>query len=241
MAAFAPERFSQFVFDFDGVLFDSARECFVLAARAASGPDWKDKFSSADFRGLEYAFLKSRYHVGPPWQFALLLKLLLENRVPQRTEDFLLIAERERGIWESFTEAYFAERKELSKNPTEWLNSFGMHKGPLEFFRSAMERGQARVLSTRNEESILRLLRELARIPVKDEILFPRAGAKEKWELLLEHCGDLDPAQVLFLDDYVAHLLPALDRGFGAHLAAWGYLSPFDKEIAARKGLPVLE
>ncbi len=37
-----------------------------------------------------------------------------------------------------------------------------------------------RALSTRNEESILRLLREMAGIPVSAEVMLPRAGAKKQ-------------------------------------------------------------
>ena len=70
--------------------------------------------------------------------------------------------------------------------------------------------------------------------------MLPRAGSREKWQLLLEAADivRLHPDRVFFVDDYLHHALPAHQHGVRAYLATWGYLGPDDITEAGAAGLP---
>ena len=235
-----------FIFDFDGVLFDTARECLSLAFDAATANPARWKFAR-EWQGLitapadvAEAFLRHRYLVGPPWQYSVLLKVIAEKMIPNTTESFLDLCEHLKADHEDFTLEYFAARKRQAADPVKWLqNMKAIHKS-CEVFQSL---GDATwILSTRDGESIRRIHNSLLGAEFPAERLLPRAGEKEKWELLVDFGREHNarPESIFFLDDYVAHALPARQHGFASHLASWGYLGPQDLANASGSGLPVL-
>lgn len=234
------------IFDFDGVLFDTARECLSLAFEAATAnpPRWK---FAGGWQGLDTppadvaeVFLKKRYWVGPPWQYSVLLKVIAEGQLPGTTREFLDLCERLKSQHESFTEEYFAARKRQASDPAKWLRNMRPVEASCQVFQALGD--TTWILSTRDGESIRRIYEALLSKELPVSRLLPRAGAKEKWELLLDFAREHDvaPESVFFLDDYVAHALPARQQGFSSHLASWGYLGPDDLTEATANGLPVL-
>ncbi len=234
-----------FVFDFDGVLFDSARECLEVAYRTVRADVARWTFAAAwperPTAALASEFARYRYHVGPPWQFAVLLECLARGEVPAAPEAFRALAQARRPAVESFTEAYFAERTVLAQEP-RWLDLITPHVVALDLFRARLARGCAAILSTRDDRSIAAICAHhgAALSPASH---LPRSAQQEKWEILLETARDraLAPADLFFVDDYVQHALPARQHGIAAHLALWGYLAPDDEARSLTAGLPCLQ
>jgi len=237
------------VFDFDGVLCHTAPECLELAFRAAV--DRADHWTFASrWEGLSSVpsdvaalFLKHRYWVAPPWQYALLLKMIAENDLPSSTEEFIRIAQVHREHFEHFTHDYFAMRKQVMKDHRKWLSLMEPVAAAAECFREQVAAGRGLVLSTRDHLSIQVICQEILGVKLGSEHFLPRAGTLEKHELLAQmaQVRDISPADIFFIDDYLDHALPAYKQGFRAHLATWGYLGPEDLDRAARMGLPKLE
>ncbi|HEU0030825.1 MAG TPA: HAD family hydrolase [Kofleriaceae bacterium] len=231
-----------YVFDFDGVLFDTARECLAVAyaaSRKRPGPAaerWRDVASPTP--ELATAFLAHRHWVGPPWQYAVLLDLLATEQLPSTTEQFLAIANARKAELASFTDLYFATRGELSEDVATWCSVIEPFADAVQAFRKLG--GDAVILSTRDDRSIQRILGHFAGIT---PTLLPRSGTKEKWQILVEaaEARGLPASAVFFLDDYAHHALPALKRGISAHLALWGYLGADDVHNAKAGGLPCLQ
>ncbi|MCW5800906.1 MAG: HAD family hydrolase [Deltaproteobacteria bacterium] len=224
---------TRYVFDFDGVLFDTARECLAVAYAAVHGLAAEPPPEVAE------RFLANRHWVGPPWQYALLLECIERGELPRTTSEFLTRAELRRAELEGFTASYFAARGALAKDVARWCAAIAPTPA-LAAYHRLHAAGRATILSTRDDVSIAAILGHLAGIA--DPVLLPRAGAREKWELLLEHAArcDVAPRRVFFLDDYAHHAVPAHHRGVAAHLATWGYLGPDDLETARTAGLPCL-
>lgn len=227
---------TRFVFDFDGVLFDTARECLAVAYRTFTGGEADPP------RALASAFAQHRYLVGPPWQYAVLLRCLERGDVPSNAEAFLALAARQREELAGFTDRYFAERERLAASP-RWLELVRPYETSARSFRELHARGTARILSTRDDRSITKLCAHYLGVELAKGVLLPRAGSREKWELLLDVAANerIEPSRIFFLDDYFAHALPAKQRGISAHLAAWGYLGPTDEKNALTAGLPCLQ
>jgi phosphoglycolate phosphatase-like HAD superfamily hydrolase len=233
------------VFDFDGVLLDTARECLEVSYQTvraqtslAFGDRWRDQPEpSAE---LAATFAKHRYLVGPPWQYAVLLECIAAGDVPSETRVFLELCAAKKASLEGFTDAYFGERAKLAASP-RWVTLATPYAPSAAVFRELHARGDAAILSTRDDRSIQLLLAH--HVGVADPHMLPRAGTREKWELLLDTAADrkLAPEQLFFVDDYVQHALPARRRGIAAHLATWGYLGPHDIREATAAALPCLQ
>ena len=240
-------RPSLFVFDFDGVLFDTARECLAIAYRAvrALPAAWAAPYRASDTPAVdvESLFLRHRHWVGPPWQYAVLLKTIAERALPATTEQFLAVAAALRPELEPFTERYFAARGALAADRARWLSLVTPYPDACRELRRLHARGAAAILSTRDDDSIRLLLGHYADLSLATGELLPRSGPREKWEILLETAAarGLQPGEIFFLDDYLHHALPARRRGISAHLAGWGYLGEGDAEAALTAGMPCLQ
>ena len=236
-----------YVFDFDGVLFETDRECLAIAYLAARElPDaWAEPYraSEAPTPEVERAFLAHRHRVGPPWQYAVLLRAIAEDALPATTEAFLARAAELRGELEPFTERYFAAREVVAADRARWLALVTPISEPTRELARMHVRGVAAILSTRDDASIRLLCSYYLGIELGPGELLPRAGPREKWEILLETAAarGLAPGEIFFVDDYLHHALPAHQRGIAAHLARWGYVGDGDVEAALTAGMPCLQ
>jgi phosphoglycolate phosphatase-like HAD superfamily hydrolase len=236
-----------FVFDFDGVLFETDRECLAIAYRAARElpAPWAEPFRALEAPApeIERAFLAHRHRVGPPWQYAVLLRAIAEGALPATTEEFLARAAELRGELEPFTERYFAARGAVAADRARWLALVTPFADSTREFARLHARGAAAILSTRDDASIRLLCAHYLGIELLPGELLPRSGPREKWEILLEVAAarGLPPGDVFFVDDYLHHALPARRRGIAAHLAGWGYVGEGDLEAALTAGMPCLQ
>jgi phosphoglycolate phosphatase-like HAD superfamily hydrolase len=236
-----------FVFDFDGVLFETDRECLAIAYRAVRelSAAWAAPFRAheAPTPEVERTFLLHRHRVGPPWQYAVLLRAIALGQLPETTEQFLAQAQALRGELEPFTERYFGARGALAEDRARWLALAAPYPDAAREFQRLHARGAAAILSTRDDESIRRLCAHYLGVSLGPGELLPRAGPREKWEILLEAAAarGLGPGDVFFVDDYLHHALPAHRKGVAAHLARWGYLGDGDRQAALTAGLPCLQ
>ena len=236
-----------FVFDFDGVLFETDRECLAIAYRAVRElpAAWAEPYRAREEpdAALTRAFLAHRHRVGPPWQYAVLLRAIALRTLPETTEQFLAQAAALRGELEPFTERYFAARGAVAADRARWLALSTPFAGAVREFQRLHARGEAAILSTRDDASIRLLCAHYLGIELGPGALLPRSGPREKWEILLETAAarGLAPADVFFVDDYLHHALPAHRRGVAAHLARWGYVGEGDLEAALTAGMPCLQ
>lgn len=236
-----------YVFDFDGVLFDTAHECLAIAFDAATAAPERWPFA-ARWAGAERppadvaeAFLRLRYWVGPPWQYAVLLQVIADGEIPSDTESFLERCTALKTTHEGFEREYFAARGRLAQDEARWLREIVPVESACRIFEALGE--DALILSTRDPGSIACIFASVRGLQVPPARILPRAGAREKFELLHDLAASTRqaPAAIFFLDDYVSHALPARQAGFASYLAGWGYLGPDDRHVAASQGLPVLD
>jgi phosphoglycolate phosphatase-like HAD superfamily hydrolase len=236
-----------FVFDFDGVLFETDRECLAIAYRAVRElpAAWAEPYRARaePDAEVERSFLLHRHRVGPPWQYAVLLKAIAERALPETTAQFLAQAAALRGELEPFTERYFAARGEVAADRARWLALATPFADACRELQRLHARGAAAILSTRDDASIRILCAHYLGIELAPGELLPRSGPREKWEILLETAAarGLPPGEVFFVDDYLHHALPAHRRGIAAHLARWGYVGDGDVEAALTAGMPCLQ
>jgi FMN phosphatase YigB (HAD superfamily) len=227
-----------YVFDFDGVLFDTERETLEVAFRSVRDRPWARRWKSAD--DVADAFHRDRYFVGPPWQYAVLFECIANNAIPRTHEEFAYLAAECKEPYANFTEHYFATRAALAADRDAWLALSKPYESARRFVALHAE-DRAVILSTRDDNSIRLLCAHYLGVP--HATLLPRSGPRPKWELLVDAARErgIAPERVFFLDDHIGHALPARQHGIAANLAAWGYLGPDDVASALTAGLPCLQ
>jgi len=233
---------SLFAFDFDGVLFDTARECLDIAWETSRDLPFATRWHGVAEppAEVERAFLQHRYWVGPPWQYAVLLEGIATGKLPPDTDAFLGRARTQEAALSGFTEAYFATRTRLAADPDRWLRTVRAHDVPATAFTRLHRTGEAVILSTRDAASIQLILSRM--LGIDDAVQLERGGPRPKWQILAEaaeHRG-LSHERVYFIDDHPHHALPAHEHGFTAHLALWGYNSPTDVAACRLAGLSAI-
>ena len=201
--------------DFDGVLFDSAQEVYQVCQQMAdSGLVTRCDVNEAEF-------MKFRKSVKDAWQFAYLYNKPSEP-IPSKPniED------------EIFAKEFFETRKDLAKDP-DWFHkipSYNFFKGIKKYLLNNPR--TFKIISTRNEESILRILQAngVCEIDVLGQASIKQAGGKIQ---AAKNAGFLSKEEfTLYVDDMLEY-----SNQFSVHVdlavhASWGYGLPNVKSLS---------
>ena len=218
--------------DFDGVLFDTAMEAFVVGHKAYFNVDVDYPELKDDYR----RFLLLRPFVVSAWQYFSVFSLLLEAS----SDELLLIKGKQKLALKptkkdkAFEVKFNYIRTELIKNDkSKWVN---LHR-PYSFFTlikpMMLECPQKfQIISTKGADFILELLLihgvffDKSQVWGKDT--FDKCG-QSKAEVFLQNLG-IDE-EVLFIDDSNKHIMEteAL-KNVEAILANWGYVENYEAE-----------
>jgi phosphoglycolate phosphatase-like HAD superfamily hydrolase len=251
--------------DFDGVISNSAPECFAVAARtyAELAPGGPFAASAAGFGRLDApitvpapAAVRAHRDYG-----AFLAAMPLGNRA----EDFgVALAALERGhalsdqaaydrfaasiprSWiRAFHERFYRVRAALrSADPEAWLRLMEPYPAFLEVLRRRAGDVELAIATSKDRASVAWLLRAYG-----IEALFPdacvldkEAGASKSAHLeRLREYFDCDFADMTFVDDKVNHLDVVAGLGVRCALARWGFNGEREAELAQSAGYLVCD
>jgi hypothetical protein len=212
--------------DFDGVLFDTAMEAFIVGHKAYYGIDADHKELKNNYR----RFLLLRPFVVSAWQYLSVFKLLLEV-----SNDKLLIAKGKKRLTlkptrkdREFEIKFNYIRTELIKyDKDKWIH---LHK-PYKFFTlikpmMIQNSQQFQIISTKSSNFILELLLvygvsfDKAHVWGKDEF---DKSEQSKAKLLSKNTNIVKKS--LFIDDSKKHIIEVnLLKNIETILANWGYV-----------------
>ena len=200
----------QIILDFDGVLFDSAKEVYQICEKITKG-------NKNYIQNLSYKeFLKYRSYVTDAWQYSLVYsKKFLEE--PRSFKNIL--PDDENNL---FAKNFFLARSEVSPNeiidsikPYNFFNklSYYLNKYP-NFFS---------ILSTRNINSIDQILNKhkIHNIKIYGQEDVKKFGSKIC--IYEENIKSDDENFTVFIDDIYEHLIPFKDKVDLTIHAGWGY------------------
>ena len=220
------------VFDFDGVVCDSIRECRRIAWYAFVGG------AVADF-GIEVPDrVRERFGHQRPFmrQLAHFIVPLLDGpEIADRASFDARCDELAAVDTRAFTAAADAYRAAVrGARRAEWLACHDVHPEVVALLDGAY------IATARDGESVLELLAAHG-VRMDPERIF--ASLTSKTGALAEIAGleGVDPAGVQLIDDSVVNCLAARKAKFGAAWASWGYGAPGDEAIARDDGIPVLK
>ncbi len=247
--------------DFDGVLYDSAPECFVVALRAfrdlqpdstlgegsplvegevAPAPEQvpQDPFY-ADFLGM--MALGNRAE-----DFGVELRALENGRVLPDQAAYDAFKAELGGDWlRRFHKQFYRVRAALTeRDPDAWHRLMGPYPGIPELLRRRAGELVLAIATSKDRGSVRRLLAAAGMADLFPDgfVLDKETGADKRshLEFLRERTG-FAYEEMLFVDDKVNHLDTVAKLGVRCGLAAWGYNGEREWAQARDRGHIILE
>jgi phosphoglycolate phosphatase-like HAD superfamily hydrolase len=243
------------VFDFDGVISDSARECFHVALQTYAELRPESRLSPLAARLATSRDLADAVARTP--ELAPFLELM---PLGNRAEDFgVALAAIDRGasladqaaydafyaqhdaIWRERFHARFYERRHalITERPADWLSL--QRPFPEVVGMIASRHGEVTMaIATAKDRVSLRLL--LAEYGIAacfpDALVLDKETAVSKRVHLerLAHLLGLACPDITFIDDKVNHLDTVAPLGVRCALATWGYNGPRERALAVERG-----
>lgn len=213
--------------DFDGVLFDTAYEAYIVSCLAYQ------EVTGSPIEIDYYQFLEYRYLVGPAWNYKYIIDFLSNSASVQPKES---IANAVHEDYSVFEKVFFATRNRLKE--ADFSNWIALNK-PYDFFfymkKLSLVIENAYVVSTKDKESIVDIL-SFNGFPISHEKIFGANDFNEyktKGNLILSELFPEDDG-IVFIDDMKKHL-ESLSNCATACLKiqpSWGYIDPRDVDNA---------
>ena len=224
-----------FVFDFDGVVCDSARETGISAWKAGRKlwPAWRDDVPPEDVLQrfcLLRPFLETGYQAIGMMRMAVDHPTLPEGLTVDSVVDWIESYYAERGFsrWD-MVDLFGRTRDEwIAADPAGWLETHRFFPGVIELLSQLRRRGKVVILSTKQERFIHQLLAGSGVEFRPDDVFgFERQAPKKVTlgQLVRGAGGHADP--VCFVEDRLETLedvmaVPEL-AGVRLFLVDWGY------------------
>ncbi|MBI4173289.1 MAG: HAD family hydrolase [Candidatus Aenigmarchaeota archaeon] len=229
-------------FDFDGVLVDSAQECYVtalaafrkLGGRLADTPKARRAFQAARrfvLVGEDFWPVLEAIEADPDVDFARLAQADF-NRLKRRHAP---------GRQRFANEFYHARWRMMHGDFQKWAGLQAIYPGMQQAANWAARRWQAVILTAKDKKSTVRLLGHFG-IKIGPERIISKEsrGSKTAKLLRLARQQRLRPGEILLVEDMAANALAARRFGFQVALAAWGYASQEQLRQAQAAGIPIL-
>ena len=244
--------------DFDGVISDSAAECFVvsLATLQALHPveAWTGLAGRIESMSREEilaeplcrAFVEGMPLGNRAEDFGVVLRAI---EAGDRLEDqaaYDRVYERVGPAFrEAFHERFYVERAGLrSRSPQAWLGLMGTYPAFLDVLRAHAGEVRLAIATAKDRVSVDLLLAEygVADLFAPELILDKEAGPDKRAHVraLAERLA-LPFAEITFVDDKVNHLDTVSRLGTRCALAGWGYNGERERALAASRGYLVLD
>ena len=232
------------VLDFDGVLADSAPECFEVALRTYADLHPGHRLGSFPRRALWEGFLALMPLGNRAEDFGVALSALESGAAlgDQRAYDAYRDALPE-GWLGAFHRRFYERRTAFAAaDPEAWCALNPPYAPFLALLRSRRESARLALATAKDRAAVLRLLEAWgARDLFSDALVFDKETGVTK-DAHLRHAQavlGLPFAALTFVDDKLNHLRTVSRLGVRCGLAAWGYNGPREREEARARGFLV--
>lgn len=234
------ERKAQIVaLDFDGTIWDSVHECFVISSKAYQKLGW----SFPDLPDIEEKFRRGRFFVRIGDEFYLLLNWI--SRHPNRDPETMSEEEQEELRKEAGPRALFEktfyETREMMRETQfkEWCSLQNPYPGILDQIKEVQKKFFKVVIATTKDAVSVKKLLGLYGLFL-DVIGKENTVDKARQMNFISAAYKIPLNQIIFVDDLLDQVKLVKTIGAKGALAGWGYGSNAQKKEAARLKIPVL-
>jgi phosphoglycolate phosphatase-like HAD superfamily hydrolase len=214
-----------YVFDFDGVLCDSIRECFVSSWYAYFHYHKGTDPGSVELDRKE-RFYRYRPYIRTGEDYVLLHDLIERGREIRSQEEF---DEEKRAAGPEFASRFrsliYRTREEFLSNDREWWLSLNpLYPGLHGSLVRIAERPDTVILSTKRPDLIAEIL-GAAGIDWPGSRIH-HSGETGKLPFVSKLRAEVGAREAVFVDDQRDHLMHGSDPAVRCFLAVWGYVQP---------------
>lgn len=214
--------------DFDGVLFDTLKEAYLLCRFSFLGIDVFEPIKQDEYK----LFYKYKFLVYNSWQYYYLMKAITTSKSGDDVDIIYkdLLKNRDKLAEEDFDKKYYSKRADLKQNNFEFWNKL---EEPFEFFfevKHLFEKSKYDIVivSKKDFQSIkLRLNQYGLNLP--DDKIFDKAKLEkyaEKSDFIAEYMIKNNIKRASFVDDNSNNLKPCKDiPNLKCLLAGWGNIA----------------
>ncbi len=210
--------------DFDGVIFDSAKEAYAISMLSTQRVK---KIAELDFNGQHAKkFFSQRYLIGPAWNYHYLLSAIDEGK-DGYFEKFL--PEEPGCDAKDFQSAFFATRQVIRNNYwDEWVKFNTLYEGAQAFIDLINEHSNVVIVTTKDAPTVRALLdaNGLRRnVDIYDTQSYQEYGCKSYF--MDDYIKKNKINKAIFVDDSSKHLSKcSWVENLITIQAKWGYVSP---------------
>jgi phosphoglycolate phosphatase-like HAD superfamily hydrolase len=232
--------------DFDGVLCDSAREAFVVAARtfAEVFPEHSLGAAAEESEALLAGFVEIMPLGNRAEDYAVTLAALATGRAlhDQAAYD-AFYGGFDRARLRAFHERFYHVRAAWrAADAPGWLARMAPYPGLCALLHRRAREVRLAIATAKDRDSVRRILADYGVSELfPDAFLLDKEAGERKREhvvRLAERAG-CAAAEVTFVDDKVNHLEDVAGLGARCVLAAWGYNGPRERRVAQARGFLV--
>ncbi len=223
--------------DFDGVLFDTLKEVYLINRALFLGTSYLEKEDKKSYN----LFSKYKYLVYNIWMFYYYNKIIFSNpdeaSIPLAFKE--AIKNRDFKKEEDFCLEFLKLRKDLSNNHYEYWKNL---ETPYDFFfeiKKLYQKGcNLAIVSKKNKSSILERFKTYD-FDLKSDFIFAREildGYKNKIEFMKEYMFKNGFNKAIFVDDNPNNLINT-DETIIPILALWGNSGPNQKGFSQNEAI----
>jgi len=217
------------IIDFDGVICDSIRECFIVAYNAYLQNEGKNKGSRINFkapRALREYFFRNRHLVRPAREYFILFKSFgRDGQKRLSSKQFKIWVKKCKDDSFVFEKNFYDTRRHLrSRYKKRWFRLNPIYPEAIKGIRELSRFFKIYISTTKDKKSVKMLLNEkILRLP--ENRLFTKESGLSKAETARRICKNnkCKPVNAWFIDDNIAYLEEVSRMGVKCGLAHWGY------------------
>ncbi len=230
-------------FDFDGVIGDSAGECFVQSVKAFSEIDKRDMSSKT----IKHKFLEGRPLITKVEHLFTVMRLIQENpkikfnRVTQRQFDTEYQKDTVKAA--EFGKRFYFHREQMKKiSPKEWVALTKSFPKIAKFIAKVQKTNQVFIATTKDKKSTAELLATYG-IKIPESHIIAKEFSKDKKIQIKEIArkAGVQPNKIVLIEDAVKQIKDVKQVGTKSLLVRWGYSTKGQRKQAKKDGIPIIK
>ena len=230
-------------FDFDGVIGDSAYECYVQSLKSVKDMGLKLNHSAL----VEKQFRDARPLITKAEHYFTVLRMIEQN--PKINFNFVTQAQMNAAFKadassaQLFTEKFKFHRSEMQKiSPKEWTALNKSFPRMAKFVRNTARRNEVYIATTKDKKSVVELLSRYGiHMPERNIIAVEFSKDKKVQLQEISRLSGKPLKSIVLVEDAVEQIKAARSIGAKAVLAPWGYSTLTQRKEARKSRYPIIK
>jgi phosphoglycolate phosphatase-like HAD superfamily hydrolase len=224
------------VFDFDGVVVDSAHECYIVAMKT-----WELMGRKIAVKNSEKIFRDARPFAHFANSFYCVLTLMSQKK--KITEEVIDKILENDDAYKEFHKLFYHQREEMKKRDMKkWLKLHTAYPGIVSAIKKLSKKYGVFIASAKDKASVMNLLESFGLNIDKENIIAKEFSTNKAEQIkFLSEKHHVPLSNMIFVEDYVNNAFKVKGIGVKVALVEWGYSTPEQRKRAKEMGMPIIK